>query len=168
MTIEIPLKNMPPSISLIPQVRPNQPPPYLVAGGFIFRELDVPYLQAWGDKWEENIPSYLRCIYKMDGESLLSEKRRLIILTDVFPDEYNLGYHDMAQNIVKAVNGRPVDSIQKMEEAFQHPQNGFHVIEFMQSFDTSKVILDAKTFDSATASIMEKYQIPSRIRVRAE
>jgi len=166
--IEIPLKNMPPSISLIPEARPDQPPPYLVAGGFIFRELDVPYLQAWGDKWEENIPSFLRCLYEMDGESLMPEKRRLIILADVFPDEYNLGYHDMAQNIVKTVNGYPVDSIRKMEEAFQHPQNGFHVIEFLQSFDISKVILDAKTFDSATASIMEKYQIPSRIRVREE
>ena len=166
--IEIPLKNMPPSVSLIPEARPNQPPPYLVAGGFIFRELDVPYLRAWGSEWEENIPSFLRCLYKMDGEALLPGKQRLIILTDVFPDQYNLGYHDMAQNIVKSVNGYPVDSIRKMEEAFQHPENGFHVIEFMQSFGISKVILDATTFDAATASIMEKYQIPSRIRLREE
>jgi len=166
ISIEIPLKNMPASISLIPEARPNQPPPYLVAGGFIFRELDVPYLQAWGDKWEEKIPSYLRCLYKMDIETLMPKQQRLVILADVFPDEYNLGYHDMAQNIVKSVNGRPADSILKMEEAFQHPQGAFHIIEFLPSYGTSKVILDAATFTDATAAIMEKYQIPSRIRTR--
>jgi hypothetical protein len=40
------------------------------------------------------------------------------------------------------------------------------VIEFFPSYGMSKVILDAETFDSATERIMEKYQIPSRIRVR--
>ena len=166
-TIQIPLKNMPPSTSLVPEARLNQPPPYLVAGGFVFRELDVPYLRAWGDEWEDNIPSFLRILYRL-GDEIMPDQQRLVILADVFPDEYNLGYHDMAQNIVKSVNGRPIDSIRDMEEAFHHPENGFHVIEFVQGYGISKVVLDAKTFDSATAAIMGKYQIPSRIRLRKE
>ena len=72
----------------------------------------------------------------------------------------------MAQNIVKSVNGVPVDSVRKMEEALKHPNNGFHVIEFMPSYGMSKVILDAEKFDEATTAIMEKYQIPARIRLR--
>jgi len=164
--VEIPLKNIPPSAALIPKARLDTPPPYLLAGGFVFRELDVPYLRAWGDKWKEKIPSYLRCLYEMKSESPTLEQQRLIVLADVFPDEYNLGYHDMAQNIVKAVNGYPIDSIKKMEEAFQHPQGGFHIIEFMPSYGISKVILDAGTFAAATTAIMEKYQIPSRILTR--
>lgn len=164
--VEIPLKNIPPSAALIPDARLDTPPPYLVAGGLIFRELDVPYLKAWGDKWEDQIPSYLRCLYEMKSESQTPEKQRLIVLADVFPDEYNLGYHDMAQNIVKSVNGYPIDSIREMEAAFQQPQDGFHIIEFMPSYGASKVILDAKAFSDATARIMEKYQIPARIRTR--
>ncbi|MEN7972297.1 MAG: hypothetical protein ABFR47_00530 [Verrucomicrobiota bacterium] len=164
--VDIPLKNNPPSAALIPRARLNTPPPYLVAGGFIFRELDVPYLKAWGNNWSDKIPAYLRCLYEMKSEAPTPEQQRLIVLADVFPDEYNLGYHDMAQNIVKSVNGYPVDSIKKMEEAFQHPQGEFHIIEFMPSYGTSKVILDAKDFPAATAAIMEKYQIPSRIRTR--
>ena len=88
------------------------------------------------------------------------------MLTDVFPDEYNLVYHDMSHNLVKAVNGHPVNSMKKMEAAFQDPQDGFHIIEFMPSYGVSKVILDAETFKAATADIMEKYQIPARIRMR--
>lgn len=166
ITISIPLKAVPPSAALIPGNRLNTPPPYLVAGGFVYRELDELYLQAWGKKWKEEIPAYLRILLNMKNETSTPEQRRLIVLTDVFPDEYNLGYHDMSQNIVKTVNGCPIDSIRKMEEAFQHSQNGFHVIEFMPSYGISKVILDASTFESATQSIMEKYQIPTRIRMR--
>ncbi|VGO15245.1 hypothetical protein PDESU_03827 [Pontiella desulfatans] len=163
--LEIPLKNIPPSAALIPFARPDQPPPYLVAGGLVFRELDVPYLKAWGSNWEDQIPATLRILNDLKSEAPSPEQKRLIVLTDVFPDEYNLGYHEMAQNIVKTVNGQPIDSIRKMEEAFQHPQNGFHVIEFMPSYGTCTVILDAATFGQATESIMEKYQIPSRIRL---
>jgi hypothetical protein len=164
LTVEIPLKNMPASAALIPEDRLSTPPPYLMAGGLVFRELDVPYLQAWGKDWEASIPSYLRTLFKLQGESPTPEQQRLIILADVFPDEYNLGYHDLSQKIVKSVNGDPIDSIKKMEQAFQHPLDGFHVIEFMPCYGMNKVILDAAHFDEATSVIMEKYQIPARIR----
>lgn len=164
--VKVPLKNTPPDAALIPENRISTPPAYLIAGGFVFRELDELYLQAWGQKWYEKIPPYLRVLLDMNGDSPTPEQQRLIVLADVFPDEYNLGYHDMAQNVVKAVNGFPIDSIRKMEEAFQHPKNGFHVIEFMPSYGMSKVILDATTFNAATQSIMEKYQIPVRMRLR--
>lgn len=165
IAVEIPLKNVPASAALIPEARSATPPPYLVAGGLVFRELDVPYLKTWGKDWDESIPPYLRTLLELQGESPTPEQRRLIVLADVFPDEYNLGYHDLAQNIVKSVNGHPIDSIEKMEEAFQHPQDGFHVIEFMPTYGMNKVILDAEHFDAATAAIMDKYQIPSRIRI---
>jgi hypothetical protein len=155
---------MPASAALIPEDRLSTPPPYLMAGGLVFRELDVPYLQAWGKDWEASIPSYLRTLFKLQGESPTPEQQRLIILADVFPDEYNLGYHDLSQKIVKSVNGYPIDSIKKMEQAFQHPLDGFHVIEFMPCYGMNKVILDAAHFDEATSVIMEKYQIPARIR----
>ena len=165
--LDIPLKNIPASSALIPATRTNQPPPYLLAGGLVFRELDTPYLRAWGDNWEKNIPARLRIYKEMENKAYQADEH-LIILADVFPDEYNLGYHDMAQNIVVAVNGRPITSIAAMEEAFQHPDGKFHVIEFAKSYDISKVILDAEEFESATRRIMETYQIPARIRLRGE
>jgi S1-C subfamily serine protease len=166
ITVEIPLKNVAPSAALIPDERIGTPPPYLVAGGLVFRELDVPYLKVWGDEWKDKIPSYLRVMLALKAESPTPGQQRLIILADVFPDEYNIGYHDMAQNIVERVNGVRIDSIRGMEEAFRHPVDGFHIIEFMPSYGMSKVILDAETFAAATAAIMEKYQIPVRIRTR--
>lgn len=165
--LQFKLKNIPPESDLIPKTRHDVPPPFLVAGGLIFRELDVPYLKAWGDAWYDSIPAYYRILYKLqsDLQSTSGQDRR-IILADVFPDEYNLGYHDLAQNIVKTVNGQPIHSIHDMETAFQNPKGRFHIIEFDRSYSASKVILDAEKFKEATQSIMEKYQIPSRIRLR--
>lgn len=163
--VEIPLKNIPESSALIPSTRTGQSPPYLIAGGLVFRELDTPYLRAWGDDWAKRIPAHLRIYREMESENHPSSQR-LIILADVFPDEYNLGYHDMAQNIVTTVNGRSINSIADMEEAFQHPEGAFHVIEFVPTYGLEKVILDAKEFTTATARIMKTYQIPTRIRVR--
>ncbi|MCU0858950.1 MAG: hypothetical protein MUC65_11175 [Pontiellaceae bacterium] len=168
LTLDIPLKNIPARAALIPDARPNQPPPYLIAGGFVFRELDTPYLKAWGKKWSEEIPVSLRILNEMQSEQPTPEQKRLLVLADVFPDEYNFGYHELSQSIVKTVNGQSVDSIREMEEAFQHPQNGFHIIEFTPSYGPSKVILDAEKFNEATRKIMDKYQIPSRIRMNAE
>ncbi|MCK4563591.1 MAG: hypothetical protein KAU94_02820 [Verrucomicrobia bacterium] len=165
ITLDIPLKNIPESSALIPKTRTGQPPPYLIAGGLVFRELDTPYLRAWGNEWMKNIPARLRIYTEMESENHSPDKR-LIVLADVFPDEYNLGYHDMSQNIVTAVNGRPINSIADMEEAFKHPEGEFHVIEFVPTYGLSKVILDAKEFSAATTRIMETYQIPSRIRLR--
>lgn len=167
LEVQIPLKNIPPSADLIPQDRYQEPPPYLIAGGFVFRELDEPYLRAWGKKWEDSIPVRLRIYLKMERATLDQPRKRLLILADVFPDEYNLGYHELAQQIVDKINGRTIASVADMEEAFKHPQNGFHLIEFMPSFGTQTVILDANEFDAATERIMQKYQIPTRLRLRA-
>jgi len=165
--VDIPLKRLSGETVLIPSYREKEPP-YLVAGGFVFRELDTPYLGAWGKGWKDKIPTRLRIYLGLENEENIPGRRRMIVLADVFPDQYNLGYHDMAQNIVKAVNSRPVDSIADMEEAFKHPAGKFHVIELVPSFGMSRVILDASTFESATESIMNKYRIPQRIRLRAE
>lgn len=165
--LEIPLKNIPTSSALIPAARTEQPPPYLIAGGLVFRELDTPYLRAWGNDWEQKIPARLR-IYKEMEDETHQPNQHLIVLADVFPDEYNLGYHHMAQNIVTTVNNRPITSIADMEEAFKHPLGKFHVIGFGKSYDMSKVILDAEGFGAATQRIMETYQIPARIRLRKE
>ena len=165
LNLKIPLKNIPPSADLIPETRYNQPPPYLFAGGLVFRELDVPYLKAWGSNWRQNIPPRLRVYLEMDAQKQ-GENRRLIILADVFPDQYNLGYHDLSQLIISKVNGKEIRSIADMEEAFKHPQGDFHVIECIPNFGISKIILDAKTFDAATQRIMKTYHISHRLRLR--
>ncbi len=165
ITVDIPLKNIPCESMRIPEQRIDEPPPYLFAGGFVFRELDTPYLRAWGNDWSERIPLRLRIYRKMEANNNSPDRQHMIVLADVFPDEYNLGYHDLAQNIVKTVNGRPVNSVADLQEAFQHPDGQFHIIEFVASYNMSTVILDAVEFESATDQIMEKYRIPKRIRL---
>jgi len=162
-TVRLELKNIPPSVDLLPESRLGNPPSYLFAAGFVFRELDMPYLRSWGEDWFERIPARLR-IYAETGHEILPGSKRLIILAGVFPDPYNIGYHDLRQCVVRAVNGRTVSSIAELEEAFNHPSGRFQIIDFVPSFDISHVVLDAGGFDEATRRIMRTYRIPSRIR----
>ncbi|MBN1672439.1 MAG: hypothetical protein JXR37_15470 [Kiritimatiellae bacterium] len=166
--VRIPLRNKPTATSLIPWRRASRPPPYLIAGGLVFRELDAEYLRSWGEDWRARIPTRLRVYEGMESESQTPDRRRLLVLSAVLPDAYNLGYHGLAQLIVERVNGLQVDSIAELNEAFGKPQGAFHVIRFVPNFSRNEIVLDAAEFEQATERIMKKYSIPGRIRVAVE
>src|SRR3989441_7863107 len=57
-------------------------------------------------------------------------RRRVVLLTYVLPSAYNLGYGNLETLPVARINGRDVDSITDVDEAFQHPDGDFHRIVF--------------------------------------
>jgi len=73
--------------------------------------------------------------------------RRIVLITYVLPDPYNIGYHDVNNVAVARVNGQPVDSIADVAAAFDEPLDGFHVIEMMPNGMRHEIVLDAGTFE---------------------
>jgi hypothetical protein len=59
-------RTYPEGLSLVPSDR-SGPPPYLVAGGLIIRELDAPYLRTWGKEWSKDAPDRLLSRYLYIG-----------------------------------------------------------------------------------------------------
>ena len=55
--LELTARSYPASQQLVPWKRDDGPPPYLVAGGFVFRELDGSYLRSWGEGWRAEAPT---------------------------------------------------------------------------------------------------------------
>jgi hypothetical protein len=151
---------------LIPDRRDQPPPPYLVAGGLVLRELDGNYLRAWGIPWRRHAPANLVERYDRERESQTAERRRILLLSQVLPDAHNLGYHQLANLAVTEINGRSVDSVADADEAFRHPVGGFHRVKFYRDDLRSEVVLDAAGFQESTARILENYNIPARIRIR--
>ena len=92
--------------------------------------------------------------------------RRVILLAYVLPSAYNLGYGNLETLPVARINGRDVDSIADVDEAFRHPEGEFHRIVFQPNPVRAELVLDAATLDKATQEILDEYQIPEGRRLR--
>ena len=166
--LEIELRAYPSGLRLVPSLREDLPPAYLVAGGLVFRELDLDYLRSWGEHWPDEAPHALSFRWWMQGHAQAPDHRRILVLASVLPDAYNLGYHELSNAVVERVNGRPVDSIAALEEAFRSPQDAFHVIELAPNPERMQIVLDAPGFAEASERIREEYQVPKAVRLDPE
>ena len=160
MMLDVPLKATHTNGDLIPDRVPDNPPPYLIAGGLVLRELDGSYIRSWGDEWRRKAPIRLQLRYWLDSKDQEPGARRIVILSSVLPAAYNLGYHGLSDVAVTEINGRKVDSIAAAEEALKHPEGEFHRLVLEPNGQMAQVILDARTFDDATAEILESYRVP--------
>jgi S1-C subfamily serine protease len=153
---------------LIPWRRENFAPAYLVAGGLVFRELDGDYLRAWGPNWSGSAPGELVFRYHLDAHNQTQPGDRIVILSHVLADAYNIGYHDAGEFVVETVNDRPIRSIAALAEAFERPVTGFHTVTFAPNGSLRELVLDAEHFESASAQIAEAYGVPFRARLAPE
>lgn len=161
------LRDNPVALALIPERRGDEPPPYVVAGGLVLRELDADYLRSWGADWLTKAPLPLLTRYYLDQDEQQPGRRRIVILASVLPSEYDIGYQDLRNLVVESVNGMPIDSIQDVAEALARPGDGFHTIAFEPNPTRREAILDAASFEDATAKALETYDIPAAIRLRS-
>jgi S1-C subfamily serine protease len=157
----------PASLDLV-SARRAGPPPYVVAGGLVLRELDVPYLRTWGKDWSKEAPDRLLRRYYFEQEAQTAERRRIVLITSVLPAAYNIGYHALEDALVERVNGRPIGQLRDVLEALQAPQDGFQVLTLSPDSGRRLVVLDAAAFESETSRILDEYRVPRAFRLATE
>lgn len=167
MELDMTLRGYPSALDLIPYYRPGQPS-YLVAGGLVIRELDVPYLRTWGQDWDNNAPIGLLYYFSLFREGQTRDSRRKVILMMVLPSPYNAGYQYSRDDVIESINGRAVDSVADAAAAFQEPLDGYHVLELSPGSSRREIVLDAATFEQATAEILREYGIPAAMHLSSE
>jgi hypothetical protein len=155
----------PAALDLVPSHR-NGPSPYVVAGGLVLRELDVPYLRTWGDEWSKAAPHALLTRYYFHQEGQTPPSRRVVLITAVLPAPYNVGYESLRDEVVARINGQPIGKIEDVVAALGNPREGFHVIDLAPESSRGRIVLDAATLDAATAEILESYEVPVGLRLR--
>ena len=145
------------SATLVPFANYDREPEYLVMGGLVFEPLTDPYLQSWGADWKRRAPFRL-AYYRNDQPT--TNRTGLVLLSQVLPDPYNIGYQDQKGLVVDKVNGQRVSKLSDLRQALEKPVNGFHIIEFMQSDSLRKMILAAgEPQQEATARVLRRYGI---------
>ncbi|HAH07853.1 MAG TPA: serine protease [Elusimicrobia bacterium] len=132
-------------------------PSYFVFAGLVFTPLTRNYASAWS--WKD-IPDNLQHYLQFGWPS--PERRQIVLLANVLPDDSNLGYHGLRHLIVEKVNGRPVSELADVVKGFEAPSGSTHIVETDLLTDLrGKIVLDAEAAEKAQAAILERFAVPS-------
>lgn len=147
---------------LVPFQSFDQEPDYFIMGGLVFQPLTCAYLRSWGNDWKRRAP--FRLNYLTSAEASM-ERSSVLMLSQVLPDEYNIGYQEQKYLIVEKVNGRRVTKLTDLPDAFKNPVGDYHVIEFKQGNELRKIVVAAGEMErDATRRVLERYGIDKEFR----
>jgi hypothetical protein len=145
------------SVALVPAATYDQDPEYLILGGLVFQPLTDSYLQSWGSDWRRRSPFRLNYYH---NEQPTKERPALVLMSQVLPDDYNIGYQEQRCLVVDKVNGQSISRLSDLRQAIEKPVNGFHVIQLVQSDSLQKIVLSAGSSEKeATSRILKRYGI---------
>ncbi|HWI59153.1 MAG TPA: hypothetical protein VNZ22_18140, partial [Bacillota bacterium] len=144
----------------------DQEPEYLVIGGLVFQPLTDSYLQSWGNEWKRRTPFRL---YYYRSQPPAKERPALVLLSQVLPDAYNIGYQELKYLVVDKVNGQSISRLSELRQALEKPVNGYHILEFAQSDSLRRMVLAAGGAEqAATARVLKRYGIEQESHFAAE
>lgn len=163
--LELVLRTYSNAVDLLPLRRGNEPPPYAIVGGLVFLELDGDYVRTWGSDCWNRAPTRLVAPFYLEEGAQTPERRRIIVLSQVIPSAWSIGYQDCRDMLVARIDGREVDSVQDVVEAFSSPRGRFVRVEFYPNDERSELVVDASTLAEATEAILRDYGIPAASRL---
>lgn len=143
--------------SLVPQANYDQEPEYLMVGGLLFQPLTESYLQSWGRDWKRNAPFRLN-YYRNENPS--KDRPALLLLSQVLPDPYNIGYQEQKFLVLEKANGQPVHHLSELREALKKPVNGFHIFEYTKGESLQRIVVAAgEPEQKATERVLKRYGV---------
>jgi S1-C subfamily serine protease len=160
-SVTLTLKAIP---DLVPGLQYGVRPSYFVYAGLVFQVLTDDFLRLFGS----SAPTLMRYY---DERGLPSPGRQQIVFINVvLPHDVNVGYHDLSQAVVTAVNGKPISTLKDVVEAVKTPvktrYGSFLVVKLDdwtgdQDNRGSEIVLDAAAAAKAQPEILEAFGVPS-------
>jgi hypothetical protein len=145
------------SVALVPAATYDQDPEYAIVGGLVFQPLTDSYLQSWGSDWRRRAPFRLNYYH---NEQPTEDRPALVLMSQVLPDAFNIGYQEQRGLVVDKINGQRISRLGQVREALEKSVNGFHIIELVRSDSLRRVVIAAgDTEKQATARVLQRYGI---------
>ncbi len=158
MEIQTKVKNFKSSDMLIPYHEYDRQPEYMVLAGFVFQKLTREYLLEFGPDIAGSAPTNLSYYYLQSAFKPTDERKDIVILSFVLPNQYNMGYTNIGQMIVSTYNGMAIHSIEDIVEAQRlNPDSLYDVIEF--EMDNPTLVIARNQIASANAFVSTNYGI---------
>lgn len=156
-TVEIILKPFPyRAVRIAFKNNQGEMPDYLISGGFVFLELSKFFLKEWGSRWRSKINKkflYLHDFFKLHRSR---QEGKIVILSQVFPNRINNGYHHLSMKIVHSLNGEKIHNVRELAQKIKHSQKRFIKIRLDAGID---LILDKQQIPKADEITRQKFQI---------
>ncbi|KAK8287626.1 hypothetical protein V6Z12_D07G070400 [Gossypium hirsutum] len=146
---------------LIPAHNKGRPPSYYIIAGFVFTTVSVPYLRSeYGKDYEYEAP--VKLLDKLLHSMLQSPDEQLVVVSQVLVSDINIGYEDIVNTQVLALNGKPVKNLRRLAEMVESCDDEF--LKFDLEYEQI-VVLRTKTAKAATPDILATHCIPSAMSV---
>ncbi|MBN1972074.1 MAG: hypothetical protein JW787_00430 [Sedimentisphaerales bacterium] len=156
--IQAEVKNFKSSEMLVAYHEYDRQPEYIVVAGFVFQKLTREYLQEFGPDIAGSAPTNLYYYYLESAFKPTDERRDIVVLSFVLPNEYNIGYADIGQMVVSKYNGMSIRSIDDIPAAQKlNPESPFDVIEF--EMDSPTVVIARSQIRAANAFVSSRYGV---------
>ncbi|KAL8162149.1 hypothetical protein V2J09_013638 [Rumex salicifolius] len=144
---------------LIPSHINGKPPSYYIIAGFVFTSVTVPYLRSeYGKDYEFDAP--VKLLDKLMHSMAESVDEQLVVVSQVLVADINIGYEDIVNTQVLALNGKPVKNLKSLADMVDSCEEEYlkFELEYQQV-----VVLKTKTSKAATVDILATHCIPSAI-----
>lgn len=144
---------------IIPAHNKGKPPSYYIIAGFVFSTVSVPYLRSeYGKDYEYEAP--VKLLDKLLHSMPQSEDEQLVVVSQVLVADINIGYEDIVNTQVLALNGKPVKNLKSLANMVESCDDEFlkFDLEYQQI-----VVLRTKTAKAATLDILTTHCIPSKM-----
>ncbi len=152
------LKPFPYSSIRIPHRNPNLKTDYYFDGGFLFVELSEMYLLEWGKDWRSKVDRKILYLFDYNKFSSTGKEGKIVLISQVIPDESNNGYHEVSGRIVEKVNEKPVRSAKDISKEVKESKSRYITLSLD---DGSDIVLDKENLPSANQRIQQEYRIPA-------
>ena len=104
-------------------------PKYVLMGGMLFQELSRPYLDSFGNDQRGGAILRLDRIATSPEEYEEQGRKKLVFLSLVLPTPSAQGYEKLGGQVVNKVNGKPINELADLADAFKSAKETWHVIE---------------------------------------
>ena len=128
----------------------NEAPKYMLAGGFVFTNLSLSFLDELGD-----VPAEFSMMFTQENAD---EGEHTIIISQTLGDPTTEGYKGVSGVLLKSVNGKKVKNLKELAKIYDEQKDGFIIFECS---DNLKIIVGIDSLKSSMPRIMKNYNIPS-------
>ena len=144
-------------VPLVPPPNYFDKPPYFIYGGLVFTSLSTDLIKSWGQEWWKEAP--IGFLNYLVGCDRLNErnKKEIIVLLDILPDDINVGYHKHNYEVITKVNGKEFDSFKEFVMLLEENKNEYIIFETKNKIE---IVLTTKNIDSITKKILNRNNIP--------
>ena len=134
------------------------PPKYFVYGGLVFTPLSLDYLKTFGRNWSDAANAELVYeIYYRRTEHPESNRPEPIVLAATLAHPVNANLKVQSRSLVGKINGKVINRLEDVIQAFSSSTNREHVIEFLPNNGIE--CLSKEDTDRANAEILKTYGI---------